>query len=343
MIGRFVIFRNVRDLGYYAWKPGLQSKAQLIKHASASDILRRIDRHAQPPRVLPLRMLQTLYPYELFDSQRPMLRYRVMFPFKPPHIVPYTIALQRWPELRQNSDTNHGSSNLHFVFGTSTLTMLATQKIPSYIAYVAQKIPCTDTIAVERFNRHPFTLSDKGNQFKLFLQGKKIHGMRIDEQLTAHCRLQIRTVGEYEVLFATECDGIHRHGDAVEARLRPEPESFLTADLVFRLISTGASTLYAGVQSICGEWLERVEQRPAHDVVSLIPQEEARIFERNVIAGLRALRRFKFDTDAGDDAGGYVIRFEDGIMQLHRVDHTLFPSEPELEAVLPYKHYVDLG
>jgi len=302
----FSIFSQVKDLGYFTWR--LEGSSKKIFNVSTSDIQNGLDYHGMPSQVVPIDVLQKKCPRSF--AKKKSKGWNNEFPYDPSYLVPLHVALTQ-RKLREE--------DVDFLFGGSTLNMLATQQI-SGCEYLAQKVPGTQILIVQKCHHYRQNLTDHGYQFERLVCGGEFRDE--GDSTTAH-HLQAMTIGgRHKVLFSAECDGIDEEGNPVEIKCS-NPKNWSTK-VAFQMISNGSLSLYAGSKNKTS--LTSVKKLHVLKVMKTgIPQKKRlKQLEENILSGLRVLSEA---IESGDFEHGRIMNlsFKKGRLTLH--PHSLLPPE----------------
>eukprot|EP00957_Ditylum_brightwellii_P107163 8175811-Ditylum_brightwellii.AAC.1 len=113
----FNIFDCIYDLGFFGWAQSGPYKS--MKDVTSNDITTAVKIAEEPKQAISVKMLKKKCPLPFSDP--PPCEYQNKFPYDPSYLVPLYVAV-RERKLKLDS--------IEFMFGGSTLNMLATKEIP---------------------------------------------------------------------------------------------------------------------------------------------------------------------------------------------------------------------
>jgi hypothetical protein len=155
---KLTIFTPLSDHGYFGWKPDANMSQRLSAVRSSKEIVDHIDLNETPPTVVPISHFRL--PMR-FHTDLPPTTYASHYPYGNYYIASLYAATQ----LRDVS-----LKEIDFVFGSSTLEMLAQQILPS--PFLVTLVPSTErTIIVANCKDYILDLSEAGYQFKRLVTG----------------------------------------------------------------------------------------------------------------------------------------------------------------------------
>ena len=222
------IFKPIADLGYFGWEP--QGSYKNLDAVTSKDVIASLDVEMKPPMAYPVDELRLMLPLR-FASLSPRETVN-KYPYKVPDIASIHVAVRyRGVDL----------SKVSFLFGGSTLEMLATRTIRSGTEFIVALIPGTETLFISSHKEYTSNKSDPGFQFERFATGKKF----TDEHGSAElAHLQLMEVGGHLVLFSAEVDAMDSNDDPVE--VTSSSPRYWGTNKVYQMISSGSLTMYAG-------------------------------------------------------------------------------------------------
>jgi hypothetical protein len=329
------IFSQISDLGYFSWNPS--GPYQRLYNVTAKGLLQQLDYEGTPSRVVEARLLQPQCPLKFKKNLKPQSKNN-QYPYDKPFLIPLHVLVQtgRIPSIHE----------FDFLFGGSTLHMLATRKVDVDDEYYAQLVPGTNILVVKKHKHYRKNLADIGFQFERFVTGDD-HGATSSFE-TAH-HLQAMTIGDgrnkgergSRVLFAAECDGMDADGSPVEIKLMNISLAHNSAQkcmkTCFQMISSGSLFLYAGHHNkgiLTGVKVLSLSQVAAMAVSSSRHHNKNgfQLYEENIVKGLGVLREA---VDAGVFATGEIMTLsfdKKGLLQVNPL--SLFPGDSVVQELL---------
>lgn len=269
----FSIFTSTLDLGYFSWKP-VGSYKKLF-NVQSNDIRQGVDFHGAPSQVLSVAELRSKCPLKF--SKRKSKSRKNEYPYDPSYLVPLYVAV---------TDRNVDLEQVDFLFGGSTLHMLATQSIRSDCEYYAQLVPGTNILLIQKYTSYKQNLSDPGFQFERFVCGQQGNG----DFNTCH-HLQVLTISNrYKILVSAECDGMDSDNNPVEIKCKANTEK-VEIKTVFQMISSGSLSLYLGNKTKLPS-VTRVHSRSLGSVINSAFHNTDQVtrMERNLLSALNTLQ-----------------------------------------------------
>jgi hypothetical protein len=226
------IFTDTIDLGYFSWTPiGGYKK---LYNVQSADIRQGLDFHGTPAQVLSIDELCQKCP--LIFSKGKSKSHKNEYPYDPSYVVPLHVAV---------TDRNVNLHQVDFLFGGSTLYVLATQSIVSGCEYYVQLVPGTNILLIQKQTSYKQNLSDPGFQFERFVCGQQDN----EGDFSSFHHLQVMTIANrYKILVSAECDGIDSDGNPVEIKCKANTEKD-EVKTVFQMISSGSLSLYLGTKT----------------------------------------------------------------------------------------------
>jgi hypothetical protein len=285
----FTIFDNIIDLGYFGWRPttgnSTQVKYHKIQQATAAKIKSHIDLDGQPDALANIAEIQQQLPID-FCSPPPQ-KHTNKFPFEVPHIASlHVVATYR----RDAVDL----AALDFVFGGSTLQMLATSKIDRSTTYVACMVPHTNAIIVKKHKVYSQDYADLGFQFERLVTGK---GLADQHNPMAVEHLQVIQMRGFRVLFSAETDAVDETDSVVEIKAS-NPKMWGTKTM-FQMISSGSTNICIGTKS--QGTLTRVVVKSLRDVAKTAVKSPriTAILEETILGNMTAIQEGMKDYEPG--------------------------------------------
>jgi hypothetical protein len=312
----FSIFTSTLDLGYFSWTPSGGYKK--LYNVKSGDILKGIDYLGRPNQVLAINELCTKCPWK-FSKSKSQSRKNV-FPYDPSYLVPLHVAAK---------DRNVNLEKVDFLFGGSTLYMLATQNITSGCAFYAQLVPGTNILLVQKQQSYNQNLSDPGFQFERLVCGHYQQEDKGDYGTSHH--LQILSIANrYKILVSAECDGVDKDNNPVEIKCKVKNKK-TDEKTVFQMISSGSLSLYVGTKTKTAVTSIRSETLGSLIKSTIKSTNRAKQLERNLMTGLNNLREA---VQAGALANGRVmiLSFDGGRLKLNPFQ--LLPVESVVKDLL---------
>jgi hypothetical protein len=231
----FTIFENVINLGYYGWRPSSSGKRKYhkIQTATATEIKRLVDVNGLPDALVDIAGIQKQLPIHFCTP--PSQKHMNKFPYEVPPIASLHVVA-----------TYHRDAvdlaALDFVFGGSTLEMLATGKIDKSTSYAVCKVPHTNAIIVKKHKVYTKDFADLGFQFERLVTGK---GLADRHNLMEVEHLQVIQMRDFQVLFSAEADAVDDTDSVVEIKASQKKGS----KTMFQMISSGSTKLCFGTKS----------------------------------------------------------------------------------------------
>lgn len=285
----FTIFENIIDLGYFGWRPAKSNCSKIkyhkIQQASATTIKSHVELDGQPDALVDIAGIQQQLPIH-FCSPPPQ-KHKNKFPFEVPHIASlHVVANYR----RDAVDL----AALDFVFGGSTLQMLATGKIDRSTSYVACKVPHTNAIIVKKHKVYAQDFADLGFQFERLVTGK---GLADRHDLMAVEHLQVVQMRGFQVLFSAETDAVDEADSVVEIKAS-NPKMWGTKTM-FQMISSGSTKLCIGTKS--QGTLTKVAVQCLRDVAKTAVKSPriTAILEESILGNMTAIQEGMKDYEPG--------------------------------------------
>jgi hypothetical protein len=285
----FTIFENIIDLGSFGWCAtiGNSSKVKYLKiqQATATKIKSHMDLDGQPDALMDLTGIQQQLPVDF--CLPPPQKHINKFPFELPHIASlHVVAKYR----RDAVDL----AALDFVFGGSTLQMLATGKIDRSTSYVACKVPHTNAIIVKKHKVYSQDYADLGFQFERLVTGK---GMADRHNPMAVEHLQVIQMRGFQVLFSAETDAVDETDSVVEIKAS-NPKMWGTKTM-FQMISSGSTKVCIGTKS--QGTLTRVAVKSLRDVAQTAVKSPriTAILEETILGNMTAIQEGMKDYESG--------------------------------------------
>jgi hypothetical protein len=323
---RFSIFSDITDLGYFSWNPnGPYQKLHDVR--TSGDIVKHIDYHGIPSLVEPADDLRKRCPLK-FKKLKPQGKHN-RYPYDKSFVAPLHVLVKTG-----RVESSSSLEDIDFLFGGSTLNMLATKKIGSDDEYFAQLVPGTNIVVVKKHKVYKKNLSDNGFQFERFCYGGNFSD-QVGFESSHH--LQVMTIGRDDaasskVMFTAECDGMDKEGNPVEIKLMDTSSTSKCEKTSFQMISSGSVSLYAGWNN--KGTLAGVNSLSLSEVVSqAVSRNEGRVklLEENILTGIRVLREA---VDAGIFKTGRImtLSFEKGLLRINPL--SLFPDDSVVKDLL---------
>jgi hypothetical protein len=321
----FTIFENIIDLGYFGWRPttgnSTQVKYHKIQQATAAKIKSHMDLDGQPDALADIAGIQQQLPID-FCSPPPQ-KHTNKFPFEVPHIASlHVVATYR----RDAVDL----AALDFVFGGSTLQMLATSKIDRSTTYVACKVPHTNAIIVKKHKVYSQDYADLGFQFERLVTGK---GLADQHNPMAVEHLQVIQMRGFRVLFSAETDAVDETDSVVEIKAS-NPKMWGTKTM-FQMISSGSTNICIGTKS--QGTLTRVVVKSLRDVAKTAVKSPriTAILEETILGNMTAIQEGMKDYEPGAVVKIQFHHGADKILELAPVRGVdLLPAHGVIEELL---------
>jgi hypothetical protein len=343
------IFSLISDLGYYTWNPS--GPYQRLYNVTAQAMLQQIDYEGTPSHVVEVGLLQPQFPLQFRKNLKPQSKNN-QYPYDKPFLIPLHVLVKtgRVPSIHE----------FDFLFGGSTLHMLATKKVDVDDEYYAQLVPGTNIVVVKKHKQYRKNLADIGFQFERFVTGGTFAttgdnynnksksksssgggGLLFE---SAH-HLQAMTIGREgerasRVLFAAECDGVDTDGSPVEVKLMTLSSAHNSAQkflkTCFQMISSGSLSLYRGHHNkgtLTGVNVLSLSQVAGMAVSSHHNKNGFQPYEENILKGLAALREA---VDAGMFTTGRImtLSFDKKGGSLQVTPLSLFPDDSVVQELL---------
>lgn len=213
-------FQNLISCGFISWD--MNGVRKPLKNASCSDILDRLGTE-HPPKI------QVPDTTEVFFQDLRPQRLRIKdFPSQPGHT----------PVISSLTQLNIDMKDIDFIFGGSTLNMLATRSIDKDTEYIAQRI--TDgPLVITKLKDYVQNFSNIGFQFEKFVTGRSM--LEPDRKIRTES-VHIMNVNGYKILFAAECDAVDENHAPVEIKTQTNAGT----KLMWQLISSNSSKVIYG-------------------------------------------------------------------------------------------------
>jgi hypothetical protein len=289
----FTIFEDVIDLGYFGWCPTKskrstsKKKYHKIQTATATEIKSLVDVDGQPDALVDIAGIQQQLPIH-FPSLPPQ-KHMNKFPYEVPHIASlHVVANYR----RDAVDL----AALDFVFGGSTLQMLATGVISGGKStnYVACKVPHTNAIVVKKHKIYNADYADMGFQFERLVTGFQLAD-RHNPMAVEH--LQVIQMRGFQVLFSAEADAVDESETVVE--IKASNPKMWGSKTMFQMISSGSTKLCVGTKS--QGTLTRVAYQSLRDVASKAVRSPGNVaaLEDSILGNMTAIQERMKDYEPG--------------------------------------------
>ena len=292
----FKIFKPIADFGFFGWKQ--YGSYRSVTKVTTEEIRRQIKPQESPPTAVSIAALKSSVPMA-FANLVPQ-EYENKYPYQMPPEVSVCVAKSRGLDVHKEVD---------FLFGGSTLNVLATHEIPSNAKYLVALVPKTNVIVIKSDKEYTADLSAPGFQFERLVTGQSIRSRHDDATIT---HLHLMEVGRYRVLFGAETDAIDKDGDPVE--VKASNPRYWGTKVMFQMISSGSLTLYQG-KKYRGQTLQEVWMRTLSSVGT---DANLRRIEKRILANMEELAKARASLKEGK-----VFR-----MAFHGSKLTLKPFSP---------------
>ena len=213
-------FENLVSCGFISWN--MNGDRKPLKNASCSDISDRLGRELAPKIQVP----DTTD--ACFQDLRPQKLRIKDFPAQPGHT----------PVISSLRSLGIDMKDIDFIFGGSTLNMLATRSIDKGTEYIAQRI-AGGPLVVTKLKDYVQDFSNIGFQFEKFVTG---HSMFEPDNKIRTESVHIMKVKGYKILFAAECDAVDENYVPVEIKTQTNAGT----KLMWQLISSNSSKVIYG-------------------------------------------------------------------------------------------------
>jgi hypothetical protein len=318
---QFTIFKPISDCGYYGWNVSERMNQPLLLSSiqSTTEITRHININQTPKTLLPLKELKV--PCS-FDMSLEPDKHRNTYPCGQFDVASLYVA---------SKHRNVSLNDIDFMFGGSTLALLANADAKNASLYMVCRIPTTtNTIMVRKCKEYAQNLSDIGFQFERYVTT----GMMINSNTTIPSEsptstdgnvvefvehMHIMEVGHstnYNVLFCADADAMDAEGNPIEIK-SSRPRNWGT-NVMFQMISSGSPTLCCAVKNRDNQ-LKEIQIRPLSDIASHALQfRSAPTLERRILNGMNAIQT-QMTNATYDDV--YQISFDqNGNLKLRPAD-----------------------
>ena len=289
----FNIFTIIADLGFYGWTPPPMGKGgetyKDIKLVGAEELQIGIDVECMPKTVISVSKINRKCPIP-FRSM-PAREHWNKYPYDQSYATPLHVAAGR---IKSN-----GLKEIDFMFGGSTLNMLATQDTGDS-TYLITTFPGTEIALIAKYSEYLMDSSAFGFQFERLVTGGRFED-KDDHPTVDH--MQLMVVGnrnKFKVLFSAECDGIDSKGNPVE--VKSSNPRYWGCKTMFQMISSGSTSLYSGFKSR-GSLMSVKNMNLSQVISTALQYEEVKTLEDKIIS---AMENFKKEVESG--------KFSDGSM-----------------------------
>lgn len=212
--------KNVASYGFLEWN--LQGKSKKLTEVTPNDIIQHLSiKDVKPPALNIPSVPKNGIPFK--NVYRQILRVG-QFPSQPGPIPILCAAPVLGIDL----------ANVDFIFGGSTLHMLASETIDKNTQYIAHKLNSGPIVVVKQKNYNQ-NYAGNGFQFERLVTGSEMAGR---DSLLRFESVHIKDVCGYKILFVAECDAVHE-GACVEIKsaLRVGPK------VIWQMISSDSKKL----------------------------------------------------------------------------------------------------
>jgi len=276
----FRIFECLSDKGYFSWNPSndapyinLQS-VQSVKDLSLS----YLDVNGTPETLVKISTIRTPTRFLTLDPNEHKSEY--------PHSKNDIIALHVAAKYR-----GINFSNIDFVFGGSTLEMLATCDASE--PYMLTCIPGTDSVLISKRKDYIKNSADIGFQFERLMTGNRMDDTSLNESVD---HMHIMNIGSHRVLFRAETDAI-MDGSPVE--IKASNPRYWGSKVMFQMISSGSTKLCHGEKGRGS--LTRVEMKSLHLVAeTALASSNIKTLERNILNSMESIQAQMKSATPGD-------------------------------------------
>ena len=212
--------KNVASYGFLEWN--LQGKSKKLTEITPEDIIQHLSiKDAKPPSLIIPAIPKNGIP---FKNVYPQILRVGQFPSQPGPI----------PILCAASVLGIDLANIDFIFGGSTLHMLASETIDKNTQYIAHRVKGGPVVIVKKkdYNQN---YAGNGFQFERLVTGSEMAGR---DSLLRFESIHVKDVCGYKILFVAECDAVHE-GVCVEIKsaLRVGPK------VIWQMISSDSKKL----------------------------------------------------------------------------------------------------
>lgn len=291
------IFQCIADVGFYQWNPNGREYKELAD-VTEVDFLGFIDEQAKPCVALPLYTLRKKCPIR-FAGIPPQTHWN-RFPFNPTYMTSLHVAVKY---------RNVKLDTMNFVFGGSTLNMLASQEVSSAGKYFATLVPGSRTLIVAKHSEYEQDYAQPGFQFERFVTGGRFEDKH-DDGLVEH--MHIMKVGNHRVLFTADCDAIDKDGNPLEIKCS-NPQYWGTK-VMFQMLSNGSTSLYSG-RKRSGKLVD-VSVESLDSMIDKVEESyNLKSLENNILSGMKILQD-AIDSGKFDDGTTRMISFSGNELKL---------------------------
>ena len=309
----FKIFRCIADLGYFAWTPQGTYRS-LSSVTSSQEISDQVNLGGKPDRLV--RIASIGLP-KRFASLSPQ-EYENKYPHGQIGIACLHVAFQCRGVDHEIVD---------FVFGGSTLEMLATQDASSN--FLVTKVEGTNVILVVKRESYVANYADLGFQFERLMTGGQ---MSDRHSLTSVQHMHYMQVDKFRVLFSAESDALYE-GEPVE--LKAANPAYYGTRVMFQMISNGSPTLCQGVKSRGVLVDVRLESLGQVTNTALRSSDSITSLERRIVDGMKAIAEQMSNRECGQV---FKVTFRSGQLHLSPVPATrgnvLLPPGPVVKDLI---------
>ena len=299
-------FETIEDLGVFEWHTKPSAEFKNHKDVTEQEIRSRVN--TTDPDIPRLSIGNIKLPTRLADGTKQLRKNR----FPNDGGVAASLAAAAAKGVKK--------SDFDFVFGGSTLHMLAGQRNDRNV-YLVQR--AGSAIVVAKHSEYTADLGAKGYQFERLITGEPPDGTASSEVLTG---MQLAKVGDFRVLFQAEVDAIDSRGGRVEAK-SGNPGRFGEKEMFQMLSSRSGTLVYA---DCCGNTLQKIETRSLSQVADWTPESERRILEANI---LKSMAQLKVASVSEDFPSQLVFKNGDVVLESRR-DLSILPMPDVVDALL---------
>ena len=325
----FTVLTPLKDHGFFSWKPQGSYK-ELCDIDSASKITSMLTIEAQPKVLVNLDSIDLPH---TFGSQS-STTYWPKYPFGQ-----YETACLHVASQHRSVNFN----NIDFVFGGSTLNMLA-RKTAEDKEFMAVRIPhTTRSIMVVRTKQYLQDLAHFGFQFERLVTGQAMDATTGKVEFVEHVHEMM--VGLHRVLFQAESDCMD-HGELVE--VKASNPSWWDTRVMFQMIGSGSTKLCHGVKQNGTHGVKQngtltsIELKSLSDIANTAFQIERRsTLEANLLSSIMLLQDGMKEADEGQV---YEIAFSGGSLQCYPTQYSdptssVLPPPDVVRQLMKHKYF----
>ena len=290
----FRIFECLSDKGFFSWNPPHETTYKNLASITTLDqlMLNCLDLEGRPDQLVDPMSVRTPISFLSLPPHETRNRF--------PHGNIEIICLHVAARYRGVDFTD-----IDFVFGGSTLEMLATCDASD--PYMVTIVPGTNTILVLKNKDYTKNSSDVGFQFERLMTGSAMDSFPSHESSVEH--LRVMNVGTYRVLFRAETDAVV---DDSPVEIKASNPRYWGSKVMFQMISSGSTKLCHGRKGRGN--LMSVEIQPLRQVAkTALVGCTLQTLERNIEKGMDSIVRQLKEASPGDV---FKVSFQGGSLKL---------------------------